>query len=159
MIAIFTGILVWAAVTATFGVQRIITGLVLGVFVAIAVAGGLFYSDKTVLSEDAITIRTLRKNERVEWNRIGTVRFAWPEGSDHWLLTADLGRPTDPASVLLLLATPPVERPMSNAYEMRKREQLKDILAIMRTKGIRVIFAPGIATRLEEFWQVAPPED
>ena len=110
-----------------------------------------------MLGDDAITIRTLRKRTRIEWSRIGTVRFAWPEGSDKWLLTADLDRPNDPESTLLLLAIPPVVRPMDNAYELRKREQLKDILRVLSAGDVRVIFAPGVAAGLQEHWSITAP--
>ncbi|SLJ83211.1 Uncharacterised protein [Mycobacteroides abscessus subsp. abscessus] len=48
-------------------------------------------------------------------------------------------------------------RPVSGAYDMRKREQVHEIREFLRRKRVPVTVLPEIAGALSEFWKIAPP--
>jgi hypothetical protein len=64
-------------------------------------------------------------------------------------LTLDLR--SDPDE-LVLLTFPPVDRPVANPYHMRKREQLRDVIAVLTRRGVALTVLPEIAAAVRRYW-------
>ncbi|WP_028477602.1 hypothetical protein [Nocardia sp. CNY236] len=143
-------------VVAAFGVNRIFTGLLVGGLFGIATTVALFSRDVVLLTEHAIYLRTPWAVDRMSWDRVAAGRFTLDEHS-RWSLTLDLSGTEDPYDELVLLSIPPVVGPVSGAYDLRKRNQVTEIRAALRTKRIPVTVLPQIANALQEHWQIAPP--
>ena len=66
---------------------------------------------------------------------------------DRWSLTLDLR--SDPDE---LVSFPPVDRPVANPYQMRKREQLRDVIDILTRRGVALTVLPEIAAAVRRYW-------
>ncbi|WP_043657701.1 hypothetical protein [Nocardia thailandica] len=141
---------------ALFGVDRVVTGLLVGVIAGVAAGAALFARDVVELGEHAIHIRTPFRAATIAWERVVGGRFALDE-HDRWSLALDLTGAGDHGDELVLLSIPPVHGPVTGAYDMRKREQVLQIRELLRTKRIPVTVLPGIAEALHEHWRIAPP--
>ncbi|MRH86954.1 hypothetical protein GFY24_05650 [Nocardia sp. SYP-A9097] len=154
------GVLVMAAVcggvVGLFGVNRVFTGLLLGVAAGITVLFLLFGRDGVVLTEQAIVRRTPWGAETFGWDRVVAGRFTLDEDA-RWSLALDLNDGDEPHGELVLLSIPPVVKPIANAYDMRKREQVNEIRGMLRGKRIPVTVLPEIADALTRHWRSAPP--
>ncbi|MBO0856561.1 MAG: hypothetical protein J2P18_22670 [Nocardia sp.] len=148
-------LLICAVTVAVFGVNRVITGLAIGLAAAVAVLVALFGRDVIVLTDRAIYRRTPWAESRLEWDRVVAGRFALDERM-RWSLALDLTSGDELHDELVLLSIPPVRRPVSNAYEHRKCEQVAEIRRILRHKRIPVTLLPEIADALREHWKMAP---
>lgn len=148
-------LVVTAVVVGLFGLNRIFTGLLVGVIAAVAVLVALFGRDAVVLTDRAIYRRTPWAESRLDWSRVVAGRFALDERS-RWSLALDLTGGDEPHDELVLLSIPPVVRPVSNAYEHRKREQVAQVRRILRDKRVPVALLPEIASALHEHWKLAP---
>lgn len=149
-------ILIIAAVVVTlFGMNRIFTGLLAGVIAAVALLVALFGRDVIVLTDRAIYRRTPWAEDRLDWDRVVAGRFALDDRA-RWSLALDLTGGEEPHDELVLLSIPPVEHPVSNAYEHRKREQVARVRRILRDKRVPVTLLPEIASALHEHWKLAP---
>ncbi|MEU4316371.1 hypothetical protein [Nocardia sp. NPDC024068] len=153
-------VVVIAAVTvptvSLFGVGRIFTGIVLGAVLAVPALVALFKRDAVVLTDKAIHRRTPWSVTDIDWDRVIAGRFGLDEQS-RWSLALDLTEGAEPHSEIVLLSIPPVNGPISGAYDLRKREQINQIRNILRLKRIPVTVLPDIAGALERHWQIAPP--
>ncbi|GAD83871.1 hypothetical protein [Nocardia asteroides] len=140
---------------AMFGVNRVVTGLLVGAIAGVAAGVALFVRDVVELTEHAIYTRTPFRSATVPWDRVVAGRFTLDERS-RWALALDLtgGASTDE---LVLLSIPPVVRPVAGAYDMRKREQVTEIREFLRAKRIPITVLPEIAGALNQHWQIAPP--
>jgi len=139
---------------AMFGVNRVITGLLVGAIAGVAAGVALFVRDVVELTEHAIYARTPFRSSTVPWDRVVAGRFTLDERS-RWALALDLNGGT--SDELVLLSIPPVVLPVAGAYDMRKREQVTEIREILRAKRIPVTVLPEIAGALNQHWQIAPP--
>jgi hypothetical protein len=154
------GILVTVAIcgmfVAAFGVDRVFTGLLAGAVVGVAALAALFTRDAVVLTDHAIYRRTPWTVSSIDWGRVVAGRFTLDERS-RWSLALDLSGGDEPHGELVLLSIPPVVRPVAGAYDLRKRDQVTEIRAILHRKRIPVTVLPQIAGALQEHWQIAPP--
>ncbi|MGW0179382.1 hypothetical protein [Nocardia sp. NPDC003345] len=153
-------IVVVAAVTVPtvwlFGVSRIVTGMALGAVLAVAALVALFKRDAVVLTENAIHRRTPWSVTDIDWERVVAGRFGLDDQA-RWALALDLTEGEETHSELVLLSIPPVNGPVSGAYDLRKREQINQIRNILRIKRVPVTVLPDIAGALERHWKIAPP--
>ncbi|MFD4427928.1 hypothetical protein [Nocardia sp. NPDC058497] len=139
---------------AMFGVNRVVTGILVGAIAGVAAGVALFVRDVVELTEHAIYARTPFRSATVPWDRVVGGRFTLDERS-RWALALDLtGETTDE---LVLLSIPPVVGPVAGAYDMRKREQVTEIREMLRAKRIPITVLPEIAGALNQHWQIAPP--
>ncbi|MFE9578666.1 hypothetical protein ACFYO1_19925 [Nocardia sp. NPDC006044] len=145
-----------AGVVALFGVNRVFTGLLAGAVAGVAVVAALFARDAVVLTERTIYRRTPWTESSVDWDRVVAGRFTLDERS-RWSLALDLSGGDEEHGELVLLSIPPVLRPVSGAYDLRKREQVTEIRALLRRKRIPVTVLPEIAGALQQHWEIAPP--
>ncbi|GAA5090070.1 hypothetical protein GCM10023319_42020 [Nocardia iowensis] len=145
-----------AAVVALFGVNRVVTGLLLGAVAGVAVVAALFTRDAIVLTERVIYRRTPWTESSIDWDRVVAGRFTLDERS-RWSLALDLVGGDEQHGELVLLSIPPVLGPVSGAYDLRKREQVTEIRDMLRRKRIPVTVLPEIAGALQQHWQIAPP--
>ncbi|WP_433576860.1 hypothetical protein [Nocardia brasiliensis] len=145
-----------AAVVALFGVNRVFTGLLAGAIAGIAVAVALFTRDAVVLTERAIYRRTPWTRSSIDWDRVVAGRFALDDQA-RWSLALDLTDGAERHGELVLLAIPPVLGPVSGAYDLRKREQVNEIRALLRSKRVPITILPEIAGALQQHWRIAPP--
>ncbi|PXX68447.1 hypothetical protein DFR70_102127 [Nocardia tenerifensis] len=145
-----------AAVVALFGVNRVFTGLLAGAVAGVTVAAMLFTRDAVVLTEQAIYRRTPWTESSIDWGRVVAGRFTLDERA-RWSLALDLSGGDERHGELVLLSIPPVLRPVSGAYDLRKREQVNEIRALLRRKRIPVTVLPEIAGALQRHWEIAPP--
>lgn len=154
------GILVIAGVcavtVAAFGVDRVFTGLLIGIVAGIAALTALFTRDSIELTEQAIVRRTPLTRASISWDRVVAGRFALDEKA-RWSLALDLSGGDERHGELVLLSIPPVAGPVAGAYDLRKREQVTEIREILRRKRVPVTVLPEIAARLQQHWQIAPP--
>ncbi|AYF73049.1 hypothetical protein D7D52_03275 [Nocardia yunnanensis] len=147
---------VCAATVGVFGVNRVFTGLFFGAGIAIALLFALFGRDGIELTEETIVRRTLWRSSALGWERVVAGRFTLGE-KGRWTLALDLNGGEEPHQELVLLSIPPVVRPIGNAYDMRKREQVDEIRTMLRHKRIPVTILPDIAQALQSHWKIAPP--
>ncbi|MBF6124604.1 hypothetical protein [Nocardia brasiliensis] len=145
-----------AGVVALFGVNRVFTGLLAGAVAGIAVAVALFTRDAVVLTERAIYRRTPWTRSSIDWDRVVAGRFALDDRA-RWSLALDLTDGAERHGELVLLAIPPVLGPVSGAYDLRKREQVNEIRALLRSKRVPITILPEIAGALQQHWRIAPP--
>ncbi len=155
VLGVLTTVVVCAGVVGVFGVNRVFTGLLAGAVLAIAVLVRLFGRDVVVLADQAIYLRTPLHESSVDWDRVVAGRFALDE-RERWSLALDLTGGDELHGELVLLSIPPVVRPVSNAYEHRKREQVAEIRKMLRHKRVPVTVLPEIAEALHEHWKLAP---
>ncbi len=155
-LAVLTITIVSVAFVAAFGVNRVVTGLFAGLVAGITLLVALFGRDVVLLTERAIYCRTPWAETSIDWTRVVAARFALDERA-RWSLALDLAGGDEPHGELILLSIPPVIRPISNAYEHRKREQVLQIRTMLRHKQIPVTILPTIAQALHEHWKLAPP--
>lgn len=139
-----------------FGPARLFTGIVLGALLAVAVLFALFTRDAVVLTDHAIHRRTPWSVTSIDWERVVAGRFGLDEKS-RWSLALDLAGGKESHDELVLLSIPPVQGPVSGAYELRKREQINEIRNMLRHKRVPITVLPDIAGALEEHWRIAPP--
>ncbi|MFF0489809.1 hypothetical protein ACFYTQ_12405 [Nocardia sp. NPDC004068] len=139
-----------------FGINRVVTGLFVGLVAAIALLAALFGRDVVILTEQAIYRRTPISETSIDWERVVAGRFALDERA-RWSLALDLAGGEEKHGEIVLLNIPPVLRPISNAYEHRKREQVVQIRNMLRQKRIPVVILPEIAQALHDHWKLAPP--
>ncbi|WP_227996987.1 hypothetical protein [Nocardia australiensis] len=156
VLGIAVTVLVCGSVVAGFGLNRIFTGLLAGAIAGIAILVALFTRDAIVLTEGAIYQRTPWRESSIEWDRVLAGRFALDE-RERWSLALDLTGGGERHGELVLLSIPPVIRPVSGAYDLRKREQVTEIREMLRQKRIPVTVLPEIAGALNQHWQLAPP--
>ncbi|UGT39060.1 hypothetical protein LTV02_23515 [Nocardia yamanashiensis] len=154
--AVLTTALICGAVVALFSVNRVFTGLLLGLAAGGALLILLFGRDVLVLTDQRIERRTPWRASTIDWDRVVAARFALDEKS-RWSLALDLNGGDEPHQELVLLSIPPVVRPVANAYDMRKREQVNEIRTMLRQKRIPVTILPEIADALVRHWRIAPP--
>ncbi|MFC6014234.1 hypothetical protein [Nocardia lasii] len=138
---------------AMFGVNRVITGLAVGLVAGVAVGTVLFLRDVVELHEHAIFARTPFRSATVPWDQVVAGRFTLDEHA-RWALALDLSGETDE---LVLLSIPPVVQPVAGAYDMRKREQVNEIRELLRAKRVPITVLPEIADALSRHWKIAPP--
>lgn len=141
---------------ALFGVNRVVTGLLVGVAAGLVAGAALFARDVVELGEQAIHTRTPFRAATIGWDQVVGGRFALDE-HDRWTLALDLAGAGEHGDELVLLSIPPVRSPVTGAYDMRKREQVLQIRELLRTKRVPVTVLPGIAEALHEHWRIAPP--
>ena len=154
------GILVTGAVcggfVVAFGVNRVFTGLLFGGIAGIALLAAMFTRDAVVLTDQAIYRRTPWTVSSIDWDRVVAGRFTLDERA-RWSLTLDLVGGDERHGELVLLSILPVIRPIAGAYDLRKRNQVNEIRAILRRKSVPVTVLPEIAGALQQHWQIAPP--
>ncbi|MEV6070381.1 hypothetical protein AB0L82_27865 [Nocardia sp. NPDC052001] len=154
------GVLVTAGicgiVVGLFGVNRVFTGLLLGVAAGISLLFLLFGRDGVVLTDQSIVRRTPWSASTLAWDRVVAGRFALDENA-RWSLALDLNDGDEPHHELVLLSIPPVVKPVGSAYDMRKREQVNEIRGMLRSKRIPITVLPEIADALTVHWRLAPP--
>ncbi|MFD6161723.1 hypothetical protein ACFWF7_02485 [Nocardia sp. NPDC060256] len=155
-LGILATVAVCAVVVGLFGVNRVFTGLLAGAVAGIAVVAALFTRDAVVLTERAIYRRTPWTESSIDWDRVVAGRFTLDERS-RWSLALDLSGGDEQHGELVLLSIPPVLRPVSGAYDLRKREQVNEIRALLRRKRIPITVLPEIAGALQRHWEIAPP--
>ncbi|MFI7001765.1 hypothetical protein [Nocardia sp. NPDC050175] len=155
-LGILATVAVCAVVVGLFGVNRVFTGLLAGAVAGIAVVVALFTRDAVVLTERAIYRRTPWTESSIDWDRVVAGRFTLDERS-RWSLALDLSGGDEQHGELVLLSIPPVLRPVSGAYDLRKREQVNEIRALLRRKRIPITVLPEIAGALQQHWEIAPP--
>ncbi|MFR9753047.1 hypothetical protein ACL02S_18700 [Nocardia sp. 004] len=155
-LGILTTVTICAAFVAAFGVNRVFTGLLAGSVVGVAVSVALFTRDAVILTDQAIYRRTPWAGDSIPWDRVVAGRFTLDEHA-RWALALDLCSSDETHGELILLSIPPVVRPVSGAYDLRKRDQVTEIRAMLRNKRIPVTVLPQIASALQEHWQIAPP--
>ncbi|GAB2721214.1 hypothetical protein [Nocardia thraciensis] len=155
-LGVLATVLVCGVIVGVFGVNRVFTGLLAGAVVAVALLVRLFGRDAVMLTEQAIYRRTPLAEDSIEWERVVAGRFALDE-RERWSLALDLAGGDEPHGELMLLSIPPVVRPVSNAYEHRKREQVAEVRKMLRHKRVPVTVLPEIAAALHEHWKLAPP--
>ncbi|WP_328406420.1 hypothetical protein [Nocardia sp. NBC_00403] len=148
--------LVCAAIVTGFGPNRVFTGLLAGVVAGIAILVALFGRDVVVLTDGGIYRRTPWRESSIDWGRVVAGRFALDERA-RWSLALDLSGGDERHGELVLLSIPPVIRPVSGAYDMRKREQVQEIREMLRRQRVPVTVLPEIAGGLHRHWQIAPP--
>ncbi|MFE3754667.1 hypothetical protein ACFXO9_10195 [Nocardia tengchongensis] len=153
---VFAVAVVCVGTVGAFGLNRVFTGLFFGAAAAVALLFALFGRDGVELTEDAIVLRTPWARSTVAWQRVVAGRFALDE-SGRWTLALDLNGGDEPHQELVLLSVPPVRRPVANAYDLRKREQVNEIRTMLRHKRIPVTILPEIAEALQRHWKIAPP--
>lgn len=149
-------VLITSAVVGIFGWNRLFTGLLLGVAAGITLLFLLFGRDSVELSDQGIVLRTPWGADHLAWDRVVAGRFALDERA-RWSLALDLNGGQEPHGELVLLSIPPVVRPIANAYDMRKREQVNEIREMLRIRRIPVTLLPEIAAALQQHWRLAPP--
>lgn len=155
-VGVLTVLLFCGVTVAGFGVNRVVTGVALGVAAAIVVLIALLKRDTVELTEQAIVRRTPLSSETIAWERVVAGRFALDD-HDRWSLALDLNGGAEPHGELVLLSIPPVVRPIAGAYDMRKREQVNEIRTMLRHKRVPVTVLPEIAEALNRHWKIAPP--
>ncbi|MEV0252578.1 hypothetical protein AB0H76_38740 [Nocardia sp. NPDC050712] len=143
-------------VVGVFGVHRVFTGALAGAVAGVAVLVALFARDAIVLTEGAIYRRTPWHEESIAWDRVVAARFSLDE-QERWALALDLAGGDEPHGELVLLSIPPVTKPVSGAYDLRKQEQVTEIREMLRRKRIPVTVLPEIAGALSTHWRIAPP--
>ncbi|NUS45306.1 MAG: PH domain-containing protein [Mycobacteriaceae bacterium] len=146
-----------AAVVIGSGVDRIFTGILLGLTVAIPLGALLRRMDGVTLGDDAVVLRRTLRTRRIGWADVRGGRFAYDEYG-RWTLALDLAAGAAHGDELVLLSIPPVSRPVSNPYELRKREQVRELRLALRRKRVPVTVVPEIAAALHEHWGIAPPK-
>ncbi|MGW4768906.1 hypothetical protein ACWEO2_12810 [Nocardia sp. NPDC004278] len=156
MLGIAATVLVCSTIVAGFGLNRVFTGLLAGAVAGIALLIALFGRDVVVLTEGAIYRRTPWQESSIDWERVVAGRFTLDERA-RWSLALDLTGGDERHGELVLLSIPPVRRPVAGAYDMRKREQVTEIRAMLRHKRVPVMVLPEIAGALQQHWQIAPP--
>ncbi|WP_232851321.1 hypothetical protein [Nocardia acididurans] len=154
--AVVTIALICGATVALYGFGRLFTGLVVGALLAVWLLVLLFRRDGVELTDTAIVRRTPWHTDTIPWNRVVAGRFTLDEKS-RWSLALDLNGGEEPHGELVLLSIPPVLRPVANAYDMRKREQVNEIRTMLRQQRIPITVLPEIAAALSEHWKLAPP--
>ncbi|MFI5780517.1 hypothetical protein [Nocardia sp. NPDC051570] len=155
-LGVLTIVIVCGAFVGAFGLNRMVTGLFAGSVAGVTLLVALFGRDVVLLTERAIYCRTPWAETSIDWHRVVAGRFALDEHA-RWSLALDLAGGDEPHGELVLLNIPPVIRPISNAYEHRKREQVVQIRTMLRHKQIPVTILPDIARALHEHWRLAPP--
>lgn len=155
-LGIVVTVLVSGAIVAGFGLNRVFTGLLAGAIAGIALLVALFGRDVVVLTDGAIYRRTPWRESSIDWDRVVAGRFTLDERA-RWSLALDLIGGDERHGELVLLSIPPVRQPVSGAYDMRKREQVTEIRAMLRRKRVPVTVLPEIAGALQTHWQIAPP--
>ncbi|QIS06306.1 hypothetical protein F5X71_31920 [Nocardia brasiliensis] len=145
-----------AAVVALFGLDRVVTGLLIGAVAGVALLVVLFTRDAVVLTERTIYLRTPWASSSIDWDRVVAGRFALDDHA-RWSLALDLTDGDERHGELVLLAMPPVLGPVSGAYDLRKREQVNEIRALLRSKSVPITILPEIAGALQRHWRIAPP--
>ncbi|GAB4589174.1 hypothetical protein [Nocardia sp. IFM 10818] len=148
--------LICVAIVGVFGLNRVFTGLLLGIAAGVALLVLLFGRDGVVLTDRSIVRRTPWHADTIAWDRVVAGRFALDDKA-RWSLALDLNGGDELHGELVLLSIPPVVRPIANAYDHRKREQVNEIRAMLRQKRIPVTVLPEIAEALQQHWRLAPP--
>ncbi|MFG1797862.1 hypothetical protein [Nocardia sp. NPDC049149] len=156
VLGILATVVMAAAIVGLFGVNRVFTGLLVGAIAGVAVMAALFTRDAILLTEQAIYRRTPWTVSSIDWDRVVAGRFTLDDRA-RWSLALDLSGGDEQHGELVLLSIPPVLRPVSGAYDLRKREQVNEIRALLRHKRIPVTVLPEIAGALQQHWQIAPP--
>ncbi|MEU7631577.1 hypothetical protein AB0C34_16550 [Nocardia sp. NPDC049220] len=156
VLGIMMTVTICGAFVAAFGINRVFTGLLAGAVAGVAVLSALFTRDAVVLTDHSIYRCTPWTVSSIDWNRVVAGRFALDERS-RWSLALDLSGGDEPYGELVLLSIAPVVRPVAGAYDLRKRDQVTEIRAILRRKRIPVTVLPQIAGALQEHWQIASP--
>ncbi len=147
--------MVCGGIVAAFGIYLVFIGLFAGAVVGISVLMALFGRDVVVLTEQTISRRTPLHEARISWDRVVAGRFTLDKQA-RWSLALDLQGGDELHGELVLLSIPPVVRPISGAYDHRKREQVAQIRTMLRYKRIPVTVLPEIANALHEHWKLAP---
>ena len=155
-VAALAAVAVGAGLTAAFGLHRIMTAIVIAVFVFVAAAFALFRSDRVTLDESRIDIRLPWGSTALPWDRVVAARLS-NMADGRWGLALDLTAGDERHNELALLAIPPVTREVGNAYEMRKREQLTGTLDLLRHKRVPMTVLPDIRAALADFWRIDLP--
>ncbi|MFC9893535.1 hypothetical protein ACFVMC_07560 [Nocardia sp. NPDC127579] len=145
-----------AAGVAVLGPPGVFPGALVGLGAGIAALVALFKRDAIVLTDAAILLRTPWHETPIEWDRVVAGRFTLDD-RDRWALALDLTEGDEQHGELVLLSIPPVTRPVSGAYDLRKREQVSEIREMLRRKRIPVTVLPEIAAALNTQWKIAPP--
>jgi len=148
--------LVTTAVAFGIGAGRLFTGLLLGLASAPLLGLALRRMDSIDLTETGLIRRSPLRRRRIGWERVVGGRFAYDDGG-RWTLALDLTPGSERNHELVLLSIPPVTGPVSNAYELRKREQVNEIRAVLRQRRIPITAVPQILAALQTHWGVTPP--
>ncbi|MCM6775122.1 hypothetical protein NDR87_24795 [Nocardia sp. CDC159] len=155
-LAVLAIVAVCGGFVGAFGLNRVVTGLFMGLIAGITLLVALFGRDVVLLTDRAIYCRTPWAETSIDWDRVVAGRFALDERA-RWSLALDLSGGDERHGELVLLNIPPVIRPISNAFEHRKREQVVQIRTMLREKRVPVTILPEIARALHEHWKLAPP--
>jgi hypothetical protein len=141
-----------AVVVAVFSGNRFFTGLLIGVLAGIGVTLALFTRDAVVLTDTGVVTTTPLATRTTPWSNVRAARFA-NDADRTWSLTLDLN---DPAGAELpLLRVPPVHHDVGNPYELRKRQQVKRVLAVLHERGVPTTVLPEIQSALAQYWKVS----
>jgi hypothetical protein len=146
------------AVVFGFGVNRLFTGLLIGLVLGCPLAWFLRGLDAVELADSAIVVRRPFRLRRIGWDRVVGGRFAYDERG-RWALALDLTAGEEPHQELVLLAIPPITQSVTNAYEMRKREQVTRIREVLRAHRVPVTVLPEIIAAMSEFWGMPGPRN
>lgn len=135
-----------------FGGNRFFTGLLIGIVAGIAVTLLLFARDAVVLTDDGVVTTTPWAAQTTPWSNVRAARFA-NDADRTWSLTLELNEPA--GAKLPLLRVPPVHHDVGNPYELRKRQQVKRVLAVLHERHIPTAVLPEIENALAQYWNVA----
>ncbi|KAA0023737.1 PH domain-containing protein [Antrihabitans cavernicola] len=154
--ALLAGAVVGTAVVVAFGGGRFFTGLLVGAIVGVGVGAWLFARDAVLLDDSGIAIRKPWSSRSIGWERVRGARFTdYPEAG-RWCLTLALKGAAARSDEVMLVALPPVVGAVTNPYDMRKREQLKELYLLLSVKEVPVSVPAPITEALRTHWQVEP---
>ncbi|TSD99657.1 hypothetical protein FOS14_10285 [Skermania sp. ID1734] len=154
-VALLVAVVLAVAITGIFGWRRVFTGIVVGAAIGAAIAAFLFLRDRIELGPDAVVVRTPLHERRVAWDQVSGARLGVIDrDSEKWLLALGVPTSINPDGALVLLEIDPVDSPPAKAYDMDKREQLKELLRLLSERRVRLNVHPEIALALREHWKV-----
>ncbi|MFH5211511.1 PH domain-containing protein [Antrihabitans sp. NCIMB 15449] len=159
--AVVVGLVVLVFVVAVFGVNRIVTGLIVGFVIGTALYLTLATLHRITLTDDAITVRELLRKQVLSWDDVVGCRFeveTHPEPhhrrDESWLLALYFGSVGAGGGGLALAVLEPVTHPYTNAREMHQREMIESIFAMARRKSLDIRVSPSIAAAVQQHWKI-----
>lgn len=152
---VIVGSVFGSMIVAAFGLNRLVTALVVGAAIAVGVVVALRASQSIVLDDDAIVVRRFATRRVIDWKQVTSIDFAAASADKRTIWTVTLRE--HGGSELRLLALPPVERPFTDAYEYDKRQQILDIFTLARRKSVPVVVPLPIAESLQRHWKLTVP--
>ena len=154
-VGVLLGSVFGALIIAAFGLNRLVTALAVGTFVAIVVVVALRSSLSIVLDDDKVEVRRFATRRVLDWKQVVSIDFVATtlKKRPTWICSLRSAQ----GDVHRLLAFPPVERPFADAYEYDKRQQLLDIFTLARRKDVPVNIPGPIADALQHHWKLTLP--